>query len=365
MFSLRLLKKVDYLLLIVTILLLVAGWFVVYSSSLRETADTGVEYATKQLLWIGVGIVVFLIALSVDYHFWLKTSFVLYGIVVVLLLIVVFLGETRYGARRWLSLAGFNLQPSELAKIAIILSLTRYLVIEVTNREKFKYLFVALVMVAPVLLLIFKQPDLGTAIIFVPTILVMLFVAGIAWKYIITMAVIGGMSLPAGWFLLKEYQKKRLITFLYPEQDPLGAGYSIIQSKIAVGSGGILGKGWLGGTQNQLDFLPQRHTDFAFSVIGEEWGFVGALIILILFFLVIARGFDIAQKAHDLSGRLLAVGLITIFSVQVAVNVAMTIGIMPVTGLPLPFISYGGTSLLVTMASLGLLQNIYMRRFVY
>ncbi len=346
-------------------LLLVLGGFVVYSSSFQERVQTGVDYTVKQLIWTAIAVIVFLVVLLVDYHFWLKISFILYGIIMVLLLLVVFFGASRYGARRWLNLGGINLQPSELAKIAIILALVRYLVNDVENRFRLRYLVQAGCLIVPPLLLIFRQPDLGTAIIFVPTVIILLFVAGVRWKYLFTVVFLGLLSAPAGWFILKDYQKKRLLTFLNPEQDPLGAGYSIIQSKIAVGSGGLLGKGWLGGTQNQLDFLPQRHTDFVFSVIGEEWGFIGAFLVLVLFFIVIARGFDIAQKAHDLSGRLLAVGLITVFSVQIAVNIGMTIGLMPVTGLPLPFISYGGTSLLVTMATLGFLQNIYMRRFMF
>lgn len=365
MFSFKQLRHLDYLLLLTMCLLLVLGWFVVYSSSFQERLQTGVDYAAKQLVWIGICFIAFLLVLLVDYRFWLKISFIIYGIIICLLLLVVFLGASRYGARRWLNLGGINLQPSELAKVAIILALVRYLVIDVDNRYRLRYFLLSGLLVLPPLLLIFRQPDLGTAIIFVPTVIILLFIAGVRWKYLLTTIFLGLLTAPAGWFILKDYQKKRLLTFLNPEQDPLGSGYSIIQSKIAVGSGGLLGKGWLGGTQSQLDFIPQRHTDFVFSVIGEEWGFVGAALVLILFFIIIARGFDIAQKAQDLSGRLLAVGLVTIFSVQIAVNIGMTIGLMPVTGLPLPFISYGGTSLLVTMATLGFLQNIYMRRFMF
>jgi rod shape determining protein RodA len=252
-----------------------------------------------------------------------------------------------------------------LAKFGVILAVAKYLVWDIENRFKLKYIIICGIIVGIPSILIFKQPDLGTMLTFVPTICAMLFAAGMRWRYIIIAWALSIASAPFLWAHLRPYQKKRVFTFLYPEHDPFGSGYSVIQSKIAVGSGGILGKGWLGGTQNQLNFIPERHTDFIFSVVGEEWGFVGSLALVTLFFMVISAGFNIAHKAPDVSGKILALGITTIFGFQVSVNIGMTIGLLPVTGIPLPFISYGGTSLLATMAMMGLLQNIYMRRFMF
>ena len=365
MMSLRIFKQMDYLLLAVMLLLLVGGWFIMYSASYQESLSTGINYSYKQIIWIGIALVVFVIILFIDYRFLLRYSFVIYGLILILLLLVLFKGQARFGARRWLGWGGITIQPSELAKIGILLAITRYLVMDIERRETFRYILITGLLLAVPLFLIFKQPDLGTAVIFVPTVLVMLFVAGIRWRYVLIGGAAAMASAPFLWTLLKDYQKNRILSFLHPESDPFGAGYSIIQSKIAIGSGGVLGKGWLGGTQNRLNFIPERHTDFIFSVIGEEWGFAGAIIILILFFIVIAAGFGIARKAPDTGGRILATGIITLFSVQAIVNVAMTIGLVPITGLTLPFISYGGTSIVVTVAMIGLLQNIYMRRFMF
>lgn len=365
MIKLKQIKQLDYLMLFSALVLLGIGWFAVYSTSYEQRLATGIDYAQKQLMWICIAVAIFFVAVVIDYHFLLKISFIIYAVILGLLLFVLIWGELRYGARRWISIFGFSFQPSELAKLGIILVVSKYLVMDIDSRNKLRYIIVCgLVLMVP-MMLILKQPDLGTALVFIPTIVVMLFVAGIAWKKLLVLGLVGIMSMPFTWFFLKAYQKKRLLSFVNPEQDPQGAGYSIIQSKIAVGSGGFLGKGWLSGTQNRLNFLPERHTDFIFSILGEEWGFVGAVIVLILFFLIIAAGFNIVRKAPDLSGRILAVGLITMFSVQVIINIGMTIGLMPVTGLPLPFISYGGTSLVTTMATLGLLQNIYIRRFMF
>ena len=365
MISLRVFKQMDYLLLITMLLLLVGGWFIMYSASYQEYLSTGINYGHKQLIWIGIALVVFIITLFIDYHFLLKYSFIIYGLMLILLLLVLVKGQARFGARRWIGWGGITLQPSELAKIGILLAVTRYLVMDIEKRETFRYILITGVLLAVPLFLIFKQPDLGTTIIFIPTVMIMLFVAGIRWRYIIAAAAAVVASAPFLWTLLKTYQQNRILSFLNPDNDPFGAGYSIIQSKIAIGSGGLLGKGWFGGTQTRLNFIPERHTDFVFSVIGEEWGFAGAIIILILFFIIIATGFGIARKAPDASGRILAVGIITLFSIQVAVSMAMTIGLVPITGLTLPFISYGGTSIVVTVAMIGLLQNIYMRRFMF
>lgn len=365
MISFKLIKNIDYFLLVAVILLLASGWFVLYSASCQERAATGIDFTQKQFIWIGIAVAIFFIFLFVDYHFLLNMSFIIYGIIIALLIAVLLLGNARFGARRWIGIGGFSLQPSELAKLGVILAIVKYLVSDIENRRTLKYIvFSGLILLAP-LILIYKQPDLGTTLLFVPALFIMLFAAGMRWVYIIIVGITTIVGTPFIWTLLREYQKRRIICFLNPENDPLGSGYSVIQSKIAIGSGGILGKGWLGGTQNRLNFIPERHTDFIFSVIGEEWGFVGAAIVILLFFVVVASGFNIVRKAPDLSGQLLALGITTIFTIQVAVNIGMTIGLLPVTGIPLPFMSYGGTNLVVTMGMMGLLQNIYARRFMF
>jgi len=365
MFRLKTIKNLDYLMLFASISLLLIGWLTVYSASYEQSLTTGINYPYKQFIWICVASVAFLSAITVDYHFLLKFSFYIYGIILGLLVFVLVLGRTHFGACRWLNIAGFSIQPSEFAKIAVILAVSRYLVLDIENRKSIRYLFISGIILIIPIIFILKQPDLGTTLIFIPILLVMLFVSGIGWKNILSIGVLGVLSLPSVWFLLRGYQKIRLLSFLNPDKDPLGSGYSVIQSKIAVGSGGLLGKGWFHGTQNRLSFLPGRHTDFIFSIIGEEWGFIGVIIILALFFIIIASGFNIARKASDLSGKLLAVGLVALFSIQTAVNISMTIGLTPVTGVPLPFLSYGGTSLVVTMTALGILQSIYIRRFMF
>lgn len=361
----RELKNIDYFFLFTVMCLLISGWFVLYSASYQESLNTGIDFTQKQFVWIGIAVFVFLICLLIDYHFFINISFILYGIVIGLLLVVLLFGGAKYGAKRWISISGFTLQPSEIAKLAVILAVVKYLVWDIENRRNIKYIIFTGLIISLPLFLIFKQPDLGTTLIFVPTVFVMLFVAGMRWVYVVTVFLVTIVSMPMAWNFLRPYQKARVLTFFNPESDPLGTGYSIIQSKIAIGSGGIIGKGWFGGTQNRLNFIPERHTDFIFSVVGEEWGFIGTVIVIFLFFVVAASGFNVARKAPDVSGKFLAVGLITLFTVQVSVNIGMTIGLLPVTGIPLPFMSYGGTSLVVTMGMMGLLQNIYMKRFMF
>lgn len=365
MISIRTFKNLDYLLLLAVVLLLIIGCFVLYSASLEERAGTGVDYTQKQVVWTAVAIIVFFVMLFVDYHFFLNISYVIYGITIVLLIGVLFIGDERYGARRWLGIGGFTLQPSELAKLGVIFVIVKYLAWDIENRKTLRYIIVTMLILSLPLMLIFRQPDLGTALIFLPTILILLFVSGMSWLYVIAGGILAVLGMPLCWNLLRDYQKRRIICFINPESDPLGSGYSVIQSKIAIGSGGIFGKGWLSGTQNRLNFIPERHTDFIFSVIGEEWGFFGAIVVLVLFFIIIASGFNIVRKAPDTSGQLLALGIITIFTVQVSVNIGMTIGLLPVTGIPLPFMSYGGTNLVVTMGMMGILQNIYVKRYMF
>jgi rod shape determining protein RodA len=274
-------------------------------------------------------------------------------------------GRTTSGSQRWLQLGFFSFQPSELAKIAIILALTRYFTEnENTLGYGFRDLIVPFLILAIPLALIFKQPDLGTTGLLVLISFSMLAFMGFRLQ---TWLALGGAcvaALPIFWHFLKDYQKTRLLTFINPDLDPLKTGYHITQSKIAVGSGTIWGKGWLKGTQSQLHFLPEQHTDFVFSVWAEEWGFVGAFLLLFLFLLLISRGLKIANTSKDRAGAVLAIGISAMLFWQIFINVGMVVGIVPVVGVPLPLFSYGGTSVISTLMGIGILMNISMRRFM-
>ncbi|MGF1907977.1 rod shape-determining protein RodA [Vibrio kasasachensis] len=281
---------------------------------------------------------------------------------VILLISVLFFGEASKGAQRWLNLGFVRFQPSELLKLAVPLMIARYI-----GRRSlpptFQTIVVSLVMLFVPTILIAKQPDLGTSILIAASGIFVIFLAGISWK-IIFAAICGlGAFLPVLWFfLMREYQKVRVRTLFNPESDPLGAGYHIIQSKIAIGSGGVAGKGWLQGTQSQLEFLPERHTDFIFAVIAEEWGLIGILVLLSLYLFIIGRGLFLASKVQSAFGRMIAGSIVLSFFVYVFVNIGMVSGILPVVGVPLPLISYGGTSMVTLMAGFGILMSIHTHR---
>src|SRR3989338_2123426 len=274
---------------------------------------------------------------------------------------VFFFGSRRFGSQRWLELGYFNFQPSEFAKLFITLALIQYLTEHKDEKGVKNILAAFLIMLAP-FALILAQPDLGTALMLVPVFFTLLYIWGAKLRHLFFMIGAALALSPLGWFLLKDYQKERLMVFMNPDIDPLGAGYTVIQSRIAVGSGGAFGKGWMSGTQNQLNFLTERHTDFIFSVAGEEWGFVGSAILIALYYVLVKRAFEIARKTDDPCGTLAACGMATIMGIQVIVNISMTMGFMPVVGLPLPLVCYGGSSLLVTMIALGLLESIALHR---
>jgi len=280
-------------------------------------------------------------------------------------LLVLLVGSARLGAKRWLSLGLFSLQPSELCKISFILALVKYVSDNNDRIGKVKVVAISLLICIIPMFLIIKEPDLGTALVFLPILFTVLFIAGARISHLICIVLAGLGSLPLLWHLLRSYQKMRLLVFLNPSSDPLGAGYTVTQSKIAVGSGGLFGKGWLSGTQNQLNFLPERHTDFIFSVIGEEWGFIGAVLVLGLFILIIRGLLNIADATYDNRGKLLIVSIVTLLWFQVFINISMTIGLMPVVGLPLPLISYGGSSLATTIVLIGLALSVRLKRKVF
>jgi rod shape determining protein RodA len=328
---------------------------------------TGTPYYIKQIYWIIAGMFLVVTVCSIDYHILEDFSYWLYGILMVLLLAVLFVGRSSMGATRWLNLGFFSFQPSELMKIVIVLVFAHYF----TNAPEQKglglrdLLYPFLLLAGP-LLLIMKQPDLGTAtLVFLIASSILMFV-GIRPGTLISIVLSTIPLFYFGWnYHLREYQKERLLNFLNPERDPLGSGYHIIQSKIAVGSGGLLGKGFMMGTQTQLHFLPEQHTDFAFSVFSEEWGFIGCLVVLLLYLLLVFWGLSVAKKCNDKFGKLLAVGVTAMLFWHIVINIGMVIGLFPVVGVPLPFFSYGGTSMITSMIGVAILLNIRMRRFMF
>lgn len=367
-------KNFDFILFLGIVLIFCIGLAFLYSATYQYAKSDAYShnFLFRQITWFVLSLLLGAIILKVDYQKWIELGYPLYALNLLILIMVLFLGKSRFGAQRWISLGGITFQPSEFGKLIIVLTLARYLgqrkiyspvkAALVPTIKQTKALIGAFLLVFLPFGLILKQPDLGTALTLLPLLFILLYVWG-ANLWTLGLIILAGMSSsPFLWSLLKEYQKRRILVFINPDLDPLGAGYTIIQSKIAIGSGGVLGKGWLSGTQNQLNFLPERHTDFIFSVVGEEWGLVGGILLLSLYLLVFWRGLAIAQASSSLSGKLLASGIVTLLAFQVVVNIAMTMGFLPVVGLPLPLISYGGSSLLVTMLSVFLLLNIGLRK---
>ncbi|MFH1478867.1 MAG: rod shape-determining protein RodA [Candidatus Omnitrophota bacterium] len=350
-------KGFDWILVICVFVIFMLGLLLLFSS----TYPNNIDYVSRQMMWFLLGVLISVFIINMNYRKIVGIGNIFYFITIFLLVLVLLVGSRRFGAQRWLRIGAFNIQPSEFAKLFITLAIVQYLVTHKTY-SSFKNIAAPLAMILVPFVLILKEPDLGTALMFIPIVLILLYTWGVPLKNLCFIMILGFLSCPLGWFFLKEYQKDRLLVFIDPNIDPLGAGYTIIQSRIAIGSGELLGKGWLSGTQNQLNFLAERHTDFVFSVAGEEWGFLGSLLLIFFYYLLIARGIKIAEKAKDPCGKLLAVGLLSIIGIQVIVNLSMTMGFMPVVGIPLPLISYGGSSLLVTLISVALLESIAIHR---
>jgi rod shape determining protein RodA len=319
----------------------------------------------KQLQWILIGCVFMIAAFMIDYRYINRWAYALYGLTLVLLIIVSFYGYATRGSQRWILLAGFTFQPSELMKLALILALAKYFDDHrINGLYRLKDLVVPFLMMLVPFLLIMKQPDLGTAMVLFIIFGSMVLFVGVHWKSVAWSAAVALSLIPAGWFFMKDYQKERILTFINPGHDPLGSGYHVIQSMIAIGSGGVLGKGFLKGTQTQLRFLPERQTDFVFSVFAEEWGFIGGVVVLVLFLSLVLWGLRVALYARDYIGTLIAMGMTALIFWEVFINIGMVLGIMPIVGIPLPFLSYGGSSMVVLMTGIGVLMNISMRRFI-
>jgi len=362
----RIFANVDWALAGLVLSICLIGIVNIYSAS-NPYNMTGVPYYLKQLYWMCFGIIIVLMVSSIDYHMLEDFSYGFYATVVALLLAVLLFGKSSMGATRWLNLGLFNIQPSELMKIVIICTFARFFNnFHAVGGLSVRDLLFPLSILAVPAAMIMKQPDLGTAMLVVLIAFSMIAYVGLRWTTIVTFVLV---TIPLCWvswsYLLRPYQKNRVLDFLNPERAKLGSGYHIIQSKIAVGSGGVFGKGYMSGTQSQLRFLPEQHTDFAFSVFAEEWGFVGCLVLIIIYFCLVLWGLNIARRCNDRFGSLLAVGVTAMLFWHITINIGMVIGLFPVVGVPLPFFSYGGTSMITSMVGIGILQNISMRRFMF
>ncbi|MEF2229450.1 MAG: rod shape-determining protein RodA [Pseudodesulfovibrio sp.] len=362
----RLLFYINWPLLSVAVILFLLGVLNLYSAS-GSRLEEGMAIAPffhKQMVWGVMGLFCMVVFMFFDYRHLKTLAWPLYWVTALLLLAVFAAGVTIYGARRWLDLGFMNFQPSELAKIAILIVGARILSRE---REPLDFGRLGYVLGVGLVLagLIIKQPDLGSGLSILMILGGMILYRGVTPRVFKTALIAIPALLPLSWFFLHDYQKKRIMTFLDPTTDPLGAGYHIIQSEIAIGSGGFWGKGFLEGTQSQLRFLPERHTDFAVAVFGEEWGFVGAMVLLSLFCIFLYQMVVIARDARGLFGSYLAAGVFFYFFWQILINMGMVLGLMPVVGIPLPFISYGGSATLVNFCLVGLVLNVSMRRFLF
>lgn len=403
-------KRLDPLLLGCVFLLIGIGLLGIYSATyFSETASIR-EHFDRQIIWIGLGVLCIIGIWQFPVRFFYGFAYPLYGMSLVMLIAVLFIGVERSGGQRWLDIGGLQLQPSEIVKVTMVLALARYLSdYRIVDRQLRNFIIAACMVLVPTML-IFKQPDLGTSLVFPAVFIPMLFWAGIPWftlfiliaplvtilsvslstvyfflgwmilmtmilyfarkPHIVSIAIyavniIIGLLAPFLWERLKDYQQRRILAFLNPEMDPRGAGYQILQSQTAIGSGGLVGKGYLEGTQTHLRFLPAQHTDFVFSVFGEEFGFIGLSIILLIFAALILRGIWIAALCKNQFAGLVAFGVTSILLIHILVNIGMAIGLLPVTGTPLPFLSYGGSFMIMTMMAVGLLLNIYSRRLQY
>ncbi|MBI5184667.1 MAG: rod shape-determining protein RodA [Nitrospinae bacterium] len=365
MFDRRLITNFDWPLFLLTLLITVVGLVTLYSASLEEGGQADHVF-TKQIYWLIYGLIAMAVVLAIDYHYLARTAYLLYAATIIGLVAVAMTGKVISGAQRWLKIGSMTFQVSEMAKLSLTVVLARYFSEGKGDRQYYylKDLIVPCLLILVPFALIVKQPDLGTALLFVIISFAIVFVIEMNFASMIKLMSAGTVAVFSMWFFLKDYQKNRLMNLFSPEQDPLGTGYHAIQSKIAIGSGGVLGKGLFAGTQSRLNFLPEKHTDFIFSVFAEETGFVGSLLLIILYVIFLVRCFQVISRSKDRFGVLLATGIIASFSCYIILNIGMTVGLFPIVGVPLPLMSYGGSSLITTFIGVGLLLNIKMRRFI-
>jgi len=362
----RLIKSFDWITFLIAVVIVLIGIMTIYSATRPIAVEEHSRFYLRQTLWLLLGVIALFLVVSFNYIWLSRFSLHLYIVGLLLLLAVFVFGKESMGAQRWLSLGPISFQPSEFFKVAYLVMLSKQLsVASAPIRTRSVFLTFLLVVFLPVVILI-KQPDLGMALIILLLFLFFILLKGLQRKVAILFMILVVISMPflgeIFWEGLRDYQKSRLVVFLEPEVDPEGVGYHISQSKITIGSGEFFGKGYLKGTQGPFRFLPEKHTDFIFAVFAEEWGFLGSLLLLLLYLTLLLRGLDTARNARDDFGRLLALGITIMFSIYFVINVGMTMGIMPLVGIPLPFMSYGGTALLTNFISLGILINIRTRR---
>ncbi|MEC8463600.1 MAG: rod shape-determining protein RodA [Pseudomonadota bacterium] len=355
-------RQINWVLILIVVAAATIGVAMLYSA-----ADGSWDpWAARQITRFTVGLVILVTIALVDLRFWWRYAYLLFAILLALLLAVEVAGSTGMGAQRWINLGVIKLQPSELMKIGLILALARYFHgVSMENVRRIPYLLIPLLLVALPSILVLKQPDLGTALFLVLIGVTVFFIAGVRiWKFVLALAATG-VAIPIVWSMLRTYQQKRILTFFNPEIDPLGAGYHILQSKIALGSGGVFGKGFMQGSQSHLNFLPEKQTDFIFTMMAEEFGMMGGLTLLGLYSLILVYGFAISMRSQSHFGRLLALGLTAMMFLYVFINIAMVMGLIPVVGVPLPLISYGGTAMLTQMVGIGFLINVNVHRDLY
>ena len=353
------LGRISWGLIFLTSVIACIGFGMLYSA-----ADGNMNpWASRQILRFAAGLIVVLVIAVIDIRIWMRWAYVIYVATLATLFAVEFFGLIGMGAQRWLYFGWFQLQPSELMKIALVLALARYFHRMTLDDARRPALLVTpiLMLLAP-MVLVLRQPDLGTAAMLVVGAGAIFFVSGVALRYFAIGGAIAAAGVPIAWQFLREYQRERILTFLNPEADPLGAGYHILQSKIALGSGGLFGRGFMHGTQSHLSFLPEHQTDFIFTMLAEELGLVGAATLIGLYVLLFAYGFAVALRARNHFGRLLGIGLTTTLFLYVFINIAMVVGLIPVVGVPLPLISYGGTAMITVLFSLGLLMCVFVHR---
>jgi rod shape determining protein RodA len=363
----RIFNNFDWPLFTCALVISVMGIMTIFSATRPLPGAEHPGYYIKQIYWLLIGLAALAAVVSFDYSWLNKASLYLFGGAILLLLLVLLKGKAGLGAQRWFSIGPLSFQPSEFFKIVFLIVMARQLGVlkgTLTFRDIIVN-FLAFLFVP--LLLVLKQPDLGTSVMLMALFVLLILAKGVVRKAVTLIALVSLISVPfignIAWDELKDYQKKRIIAFVQPDVDSEGLSYHITQSKVAVGSGGFFGKGYLKGTQGPFRFLPEKHTDFVFSIFAEEWGFAGSLLLIVMYLVIVLRGFRIAEKAKDGFGRFLALGITLMFVLYTFINIAMTLGLMPVVGIPLPFMSYGGTAMLTNFIAVGMLISIRIRRF--
>jgi rod shape determining protein RodA len=318
----------------------------------------------KQILWSSIGIMLMIVMIAVDYHVLMEISPFLYGIGIILLIYLLVFGRFTRNVKSWIHIGAFQFQPAEFMKIFTALLIAKYFDSNDRAYLNLKNFLIVMGIIGLPVFLIAIQPAFGSAAAFFPLVAVAMFFGGIKPRFWVVMFVVVALALPVGWHFLRPFQKERIAIFMDPERDPLGSGYQVMQAKIATGSGGITGKGFLQGTQVNLEYLPARHTDFIFSVLGEEWGFVGVTVVLSLYLFLILQALAVAKNSRDRGGTFLVLSLISFFIFHIVINVSMQIGLLPVTGIPLPLLSYGGSATMMFFMAIGLILNVDFRKFV-